>query len=77
MNSIVALIAAAQAKFDSLSPSQKLRHNYMQRRSFARGMGSDTTAYEVHCANIDKLMPHESTLTDLQIGLILAGEKPE
>jgi hypothetical protein len=68
------LVARAQAHFDALSPSARLRHNYMQRRSFARGMCSDTTEYATHCANVDKTMPHEMTLTDTQIGLILTGE---
>lgn len=68
------MIKRACAAFDALSPSEKLRHRYMQRRSFARGMGSDTTPHEVHCAEVDKRMPHETTLTDTQIGLILIGE---
>ena len=56
------LVARAQARFESLSPSQKLRHRYMQRRSFARSFGDGPE------------MPHETKLTDSQIGLILAGE---
>lgn len=68
------LVNRACAAFDALSPSQKLRHQYMQKRSFVRGMGSSKTPYDVHCANVDKLMPHEATLTDTQIGLILTGE---
>lgn len=70
------LIARAQAKFDSLTPSQKLRHNYMQRRSFARGMCPDSSDYKTHCDAVERLMPHEAVLTDTQIGLILSGEKP-
>ncbi len=68
------LVQRATARFEALMPSQKLRHRYMQRRSFARGMGSSRTPYAEHCANVDKRMPHESTLTDTQIGLILVGE---
>lgn len=60
---------------DALSPSGKLRHRYMQKRSFARGMCSSSTPYAAHCANVDKLMPDEAVLTDTQIGLILVGEK--
>lgn len=70
------LIARAQAKFDSLTPSQKLRHRYMQKRSFARGMCPDLSNYRDHCEAVERLMPHEATLTDTEIGLILAGESP-
>lgn len=65
---------AARARFDALPPSQKLRHLYMQRRSFVRGMGPSNVPYLTHCANVERRMPHESTLTDTEIGLILAGE---
>lgn len=68
------LVARAQASFDKLTPSQKLRHRYMQRRSFARGMCSSSTPYDVHCAAVERKMPHEVGLTDTQIGLILVGE---
>lgn len=56
------LAQRAMARFNSLSDSQKLRHRYMQRRSFARAFGSGD-------------MPHEAGLTDAQIGLILVGER--
>jgi len=56
------LVARATAAFDRLTPSQKLRHRYMQRRSFARAFGNAAA------------WPHEATLTDTQIGLILVGE---
>lgn len=68
------LVARANAAFASLTPSQQLRHRYMQRRSFARGMCASSTPYDVHCAAVDNLMPHEAGLSDVQIGLILAGE---
>lgn len=67
------LVKRAVAVFDALSPSQKLRHRYMQRRSMARGSGSDTTSHDVHCAAVEQRMPHEAGLTDTQIGLILVG----
>lgn len=67
------LVKRATAAFDRLTPSQQLRHRYMQRRSFARGMGASSTPHDVHCAAVDRLMPHEVTLTDAQIGLILAN----
>jgi hypothetical protein len=65
-NDLQELVDRAQAVFDALTPSQKLRHRYMQRRSFARSFGP---------GDVDKRMPHESTLTDTQIGLILIGEQ--
>jgi hypothetical protein len=68
------LVARSLAAFAKLTPSQKLRHRYMQRRSFARGACSNTTPYATHCANVDARMPHETVLSDTQIGLILVGE---
>ena len=65
------LAAEAIAAYNALTPSQKLRHDYMQRRSFARGMGASATPHDIHCANVDKHMPHESELTDAEIGLVL------
>lgn len=71
----LALLAAkAVETYEAMTPSQKLRHDYMQRRSFARGMcptGRDFTDY---CAEIDKRMPDEKHLTDAEIGLILIGK---
>lgn len=69
------LVARAQAHFDRLTPSQKLRHRYMQKRSFTRGMCPSDSDYKTHCDAVERLMPHEATLTDTQIGLVLAGEK--
>lgn len=68
-----AMVAQAEARFAALSPSQQLRHLYMQRRSFVRGMGAPMAPHEEHCKNVDKYMPDEKNLTDTQIGLILAG----
>lgn len=73
-NELQELVARAQAAFDSLTPSKKLRHRYMQKRSFVRGMCSSNTSYKDHCEATERLMPHEAVLTDTQIGLILAGE---
>lgn len=75
--SLPELVKKAQAAYDAMTPSQKLRHDYMQRRSFARGMCAGKTNYETHCANVEKLMPHESKLTDTEIGQILAGRALE
>lgn len=69
-----ALADRAQAIYDGLSTSQRLRHDYMQRRSFARGMCPDSRDFEEHCRKLDERMPHESRLTDAQIGLILMGK---
>lgn len=57
---LAALVARATAAYDALSPSQKLRHRYMQRRSFAKWAGRE--------------MPDEVGLSDAQIGLLLIGE---
>lgn len=72
---LAALVARATAAYDALSPSQKLRHRYMQRRSFARGMASSRGDYVAHCARVEEKMPDEAGLTDAQIGLLLIGEK--
>lgn len=71
-----ALADKARATYDAMTPSQKLRHDYMQRRSFARGMCPSHRDYEEYCAGIDKRMPDEKHLTDAQIGLILMGKEP-
>lgn len=68
-----ALVDAAKARYDSLPPSEKLRHDYMQRRSFVRGMCPEECNYEAWCDRVDDTMPHEKFLTDTEIGLILAG----
>ena len=68
------LVARAQAHFDSLTPSQRLRHRYMQKRSFIRGMCPSKSDFKTHCEAVERIMPHEATLTDTQIGLILVGE---
>lgn len=71
-----ALADKARAAYEAMTPSQKLRHDYMQRRSFVRGMCPSHRNYEEYCAGVDKRMPHESILTDAQIGLILMGKEP-
>lgn len=67
------LVVKAQAVYDALPPSAKLRHDYMQRRSFVRGMGPEERDYQSWCDQVDDAMPHERFLTDTEIGLILAG----
>lgn len=69
------LVDRAQAAYDAMTPSQKLRHDYMQRRSFTRGMCPWGRDFEEYCAEVEKNMPHESKLTDTEIGLILAGRR--
>jgi hypothetical protein len=66
-----ALVDAAKARYDAMSPSDKLRHDYMQRRSFVRGMCPSARDYEEWCDRVDDTMPHESELTDTEIGLAL------
>jgi hypothetical protein len=61
----------ANDRYNGMSASQRLRHDYLQRRSFARGMCADSQDYERHCARIDERMPDPESLTDAQIGLIL------
>lgn len=55
------MAARAIAAYSALSASQKLRHRYMQRRSFAKWAGRE--------------MPHEAGLSDAQVGLLLIGER--
>lgn len=68
-----AMAQKAQERYDALSPSDKLRHNYMQRRSFVRGMCPEAREYTSWCDQVEETMPHEKFLTDTQIGLILSG----
>lgn len=63
----------AQAAYDAMTPSEKLRQDYEQRRSFMRGMCPWASDYETHCSNVDRIMPPASTLTDAEIGLALIG----
>jgi hypothetical protein len=70
------LVERAEAVYQTMTPSQKLRHDYMQRRSFSRGMGASKMPHDVHCAAVDQIMPHESELTDAEIGLALMGKLP-
>jgi len=46
-NDLAELVQRAQARFEALSPSQKLRYRYMQRRSFARSFGGREMSHEV------------------------------
>jgi hypothetical protein len=68
-----ALIDTAEARYQALSPSARLRHDYMQRRSFVRGMCPSNRDFAEHCRSVDKILPDEKFLTDIEIGLILAG----
>jgi hypothetical protein len=66
-----ALVKRAQANFDAFTPSQKLRHRYMQRRSWAYSCCTTRACHDY----LGQRWPHEAVLTDTQIGLILVGEK--
>lgn len=68
------LVERANAAYEAMTPSQKLRHDYEQRRSFAKGMCPWKRDFAEYSAEVDKLMPPESTLTDAQIGLALLGK---
>lgn len=50
-------IAAAVAAYNALSPDDKARHDYEQRRSFVRGMCPGYRNYEKWCAEVDRLLP--------------------
>lgn len=69
------LIEKAEAAYNSLSPSGKLRHRYEQRRSFAKGMCPSSRDYAEFAAKIDESLPPAHMLTDTEIGLVLVGEK--
>lgn len=56
------LVKRANARIDALSPSERLRHRYMQRRSFKQAFGDASG------------MPHEVTLSDAEVGLLLCGD---
>lgn len=56
-----ALVKRATARFEAMTPSQKLRCRYMQRRVFAKAFGGLE-------------LPHEITLSDAEIGLLMSGQ---
>jgi hypothetical protein len=51
------LAEKARAAYDAMTPEQKDRHDYEQRRSFVRGMCSSRQDYEEWCKIVDRLMP--------------------
>lgn len=51
------LVAAAQARYDAMTPEQKVTHDYNQRRSFVRGMCPSKSNYEEYCKAVDRLLP--------------------
>lgn len=65
------LAKAASDRYHAMPASERLRHDYLQRKSFAKGMCPDHGDYEAHSKLIDERMPDPATLTDAQIGLIL------
>lgn len=65
------LVVEANARYSALTPNQKMRHDYMQRRSFVRGSCPSSRDYAEWCAIVDKAMPDEKSLTDGQIAAIL------
>lgn len=67
------LAKKAEERFQALDPRQKLRHLYLQRKSFARGMAPTKANYEEYCKIIDEKMPDPDLLSDAEIGLVLLG----
>ncbi len=51
------LVAEAQARYEALSPLEKMKHDYEQKRSFTRGMCPDSQDYEEWKKLVDRLMP--------------------
>lgn len=68
------LIKDAEDKVKSMSHSDQLRMWYEQRRSFAKGMCSDSADYTKHCEMVDAQFPPTSKLSDAEIGLVLIGQ---
>ena len=50
-------IKDAVAAYKALSPEEKARHDYEQRRSFVRGMCPSRMNYDEWCALVDKQLP--------------------
>lgn len=57
MADLETLIAAAMKRYDSLTPSERVRHDLEQRRSFVRGMCPTNRDYREWCATVDRLFP--------------------
>jgi len=51
------VVAEAMAHYEALSPSEKWRHDYTQRRSFVRGMCPSDHDFKKWCEVVDRLMP--------------------
>lgn len=51
------LIAQAVMKYDRMTPPERARHDYEQRRSFVRGMCPTSRDYGEWCAVVDRLLP--------------------
>lgn len=51
------LLAAAIAKYDQMTPAERARHDYLQRRSFVRGMCPTSQSYEEWCEAVDRILP--------------------
>jgi hypothetical protein len=51
------LVAAAEARYQTLSPAEKARHDHEQRRSFVRGMCPSRLDYNEWCEMVDRVIP--------------------
>jgi hypothetical protein len=65
------LAKRAAARYHAMPASERLRRDYLQRKSIAKGMCPDSRDYKEHCQSIDDHMPDPANLTDAQIGLLL------
>lgn len=57
MDDLIRMVAEAKARYDALTPEQKIEHDYEQRRSFMRGTCPDHQDYTAWCKVVDSIMP--------------------
>lgn len=55
------MVAEAVARYNALSPAEKVAHDYAQRRSFVRGMCPSHRDYDEWCKIVDLHMPPQVT----------------
>jgi len=54
------MIARAVMKYDRMTPAERAKHDYEQRRSFVRGMCPSSRDYREWCTIVDRLLPPQS-----------------
>jgi hypothetical protein len=52
-----AWVAKSQQFYDALTPEQKDKHDYAQRRSFVRGMCPSRMDFDEWCKVVDRILP--------------------